>query len=234
MGLGPIVDEAVVRARLANGASVSTLLRPDSPSFTLPGAVASRGSVLPRYFRLGVSHIASGPDHLLFLLLLVLALRRIRAVLLAESAFALSHTASFAATTFGWVRLPSAPTEVAIALSLVLLAAEIEPDRPMGSRRGAVLAFVFGFVHGLGFAGGLREVGIDDRAAGLAVAGFGGGVEAAQVAFVLAATSLCALMMRHRLGGLAARLLVLAGGVASAYWVLERGAEMFRATSFAA
>lgn len=168
-------------------------------------------------------HILTGYDHLLFLVLLVLLLRRARSVLLAETAFTLSHSISFSATALGWVHVSSAAAEACIALSLVLLAADVRVrGAPASAARGAWMALVFGLVHGLGFAGGLREIGLPEHAIAPALVSFGAGVELGQVAF-LAVVLAGLYVVRHasqlprfKLGA------VYAAGSLSAYWLIER------------
>jgi hypothetical protein len=196
-GLGPVVSEATVLVTFKDGRTASRLLSAASPTWELPGA-ESPVRVAASYVRLGLVHIATGADHLLFLVLLVLLLRRARAVLLAETAFTLSHSISFAATSLGWVRVAAAPAEACIALSLVFLALDVREEPQSDARRGAAAAFVFGLVHGLGFAGGLRELGLPDAHAALALLGFGVGVEIGQVAFLVVVLGLTALLARVR------------------------------------
>ncbi len=236
-GLGPIVSEAIVVATLASGERVSKVLTADGPSLTLPRA-QTRAALASSYVRLGVVHILTGGDHLLFLLALVLLLKKPRAILLAESAFTLSHSLSFSATALGILRVSAPAAEAAIALSLVLVALDVgKVDVDRSATKGAALAFVFGLVHGLGFAGGLAEIGLPDHDASFALLGFAGGVELGQIAFlavligVLAALDLRPFQSRfvafRRLHPLLARtsldatLALLIGGVASS-WLIER------------
>ena len=223
-GLGPIVGEVVVWTSFADGTSSSRIVKPDDPRFELRSG-ASGWSVVREYVRLGVVHILTGYDHLLFLLLLVLLLRRVRSVLLAETAFTLSHSLSFSATALGWIHVSSTAAEACIALSLVLLAADVKVrGTPARAWRGARMAFVFGLVHGLGFAGGLREIGLPERAVAPALVSFGAGVEVGQIAFL--AVVLGALhLARHASALPRVRLAaVYAAGSLSAYWLLERTA----------
>lgn len=235
-GLGSIVGEAVVWAVLVDGSSSSSLLTPSKTECTLPRPGASALAVARQYAGAGVRHIVGGFDHLLFLLGLVVVLRRARAVLLAETAFTLSHTLSFTAAALGWVRVPAAPVEACIALSLVLVALDARgapPADAAGSRgplasvawRGAGLAFVFGLVHGLGFAGGLSEAGLPERAIPAALAGFAAGVEVGQVAFLAAVLAVFALARRARGAAperwLAAAAAYAVGGVGF-FWLIER------------
>jgi hypothetical protein len=147
-----------------------------------------RAALLSDYARLGVLHIFGGVDHLLFLIALTLSVRKLRAVVLAESAFTASHTLTFTASALGWIHVAPAAAEACIAASLVLIALDAAEGAQRGrlvpARRAAGLAFAFGLVHGLGFAGGLAEIGLPDRAIGWALGGFAIGVELGQIAFL--------------------------------------------------
>jgi hydrogenase/urease accessory protein HupE len=236
-GLGPVVSEAIVVAELDGARRISRVLTVEDPSFELPAAQPPL-ALAASYVRLGVGHVLSGADHLLFLLGLVLLLREPKAILLAETAFTVSHSLSFSATALGLVHVSAPAAEAAIALSLVLLALDVgRTDKPTGARQGAALAFVFGLVHGLGFAGGLAEIGLPDHDAVFALIGFAGGVELGQVAFLIAAFAGLALL-RHRSvreawralsnrHPIAARfalepLLAVVMGALSTSWLLER------------
>jgi hydrogenase/urease accessory protein HupE len=231
-GLGPLVGEAVVVVDRHGGQRASRVLTADEPSWRLPPSQG--GLALARaYLRSGFEHILLGYDHLLFLLALVLWLGRPRAVILAETAFTLSHSLSFSATALGLVHVPPQLAEALIALSLVLLALDVAPPgaaaRPpsVNAWRGAAMALAFGLVHGLGFAGGLSEVGLPDRDVAAALLGFAGGIEAGQLAFLAVALGAHVLVSRGAPGFLARRLApalaVMIGGVSS-YWFFERAA----------
>jgi hypothetical protein len=221
--LGPIVGEGVVWVSLADGRSLSQLLTARVPLWTIP-ARASFFSTAHRYVTLGMTHIAGGADHLLFLVLLVLTLCRPGAVLLAESAFTLSHSLTFSANALGWLRVAPAAAEACIALSLLLLA--LDAGRrgvpPMSAWRGAAVALVFGAVHGLGFAAGLREVGLPAEHIAAALCGFGLGVELAQVSFVLAVLLIVMALSRSRLQAPITTATAYVAGVTATVWLLER------------
>jgi hydrogenase/urease accessory protein HupE len=224
-GLGPLVSEAVVYTSLAGGASTTTLVTPERPSFALPQAHAPWLSIARQYVTLGVEHILTGGDHLLFLLGLVVVLRRVRAVLLAETAFTLSHTITFSASALGWIHVSAPAVEACIALSLVLVALEARRSGSQRTLQGAALAFVFGLVHGLGFAGGLAEIGLPDRAIPAALAGFAAGVEIGQVAFLAAVLALFALAARAHAPKVERGLVVAATyavGSIGCFWLFER------------
>jgi len=238
-GLGPLLPEAILVVTLHGGERVSRVLTADEPTFVLPEAQGGL-ALAAGYVRLGIAHILTGYDHLLFLLSLVLLLRRPRAVLLAETAFTASHSLSFSAAALGLVHVYPPAAEAAIALSLVLVALDIgRPGADLSARKGAAMAFVFGLVHGLGFAGGLAELGFPDHDASWALVGFAAGVEIGQVAFlgaVLLAVHLAAgpvarlrleadrrwgsLWIHRALPDTPLTVLVL-GGIAS-YWLIER------------
>lgn len=220
-GLGPAVSEAIVRVTLLDGTRATAVVTAGAPTWTLPQSRSSV-AVLREYARLGVVHIATGPDHLLFLLMLVLVLRRWRAVLLAETAFTISHALSFTATALGWLRVSAEAAEACIAASLVLVALDVAKKDAPRVRATVLMAFVFGLVHGLGFAGGLREIGLPERDVASALVGFAGGVEAGQVAFVLLALGCVALAERARVSAHLARAAAFGTGGIASCWFLQR------------
>lgn len=229
-GLGPIASEAVILLTFLDGATATAVVTAGNPAWRIPGA-GDPGmlTIAGRYVRLGIEHIATGADHLLFLLALVLCLRTLRAVMLAETAFTLSHTLSFSASSLGWIHVSSAAAEACIAVSLVLVALDVgrppRDARDPGSRawKTAGLAFAFGLVHGLGFAGGLAEIGLPATAVPAALAGFASGVELGQVAFLAIAVALLALARRApRVSRAAVQLGTYAVGGVGAFWLVER------------
>jgi hypothetical protein len=229
-GLGATITEAVVWIAPHGGAARSKLLSRAEPEWRLSEGEPSRALDVARaYVRLGIEHIAGGVDHLLFLFLLLLTARGLGAALLAETAFSISHAVSFTATALGWLRVSAPAAEAGIALSLVLMALEVErKDRSLPSaRHTAGLALIFGAVHGLGFAGGMTAVGVPERHAASALLGFGAGVELGQVVFVIAAFALLHLARqspRYRLGALAT---AYAGGALATCWFLQRLVVLF-------
>lgn len=229
-GLGPILTDATVWVGFKDGRTASHLLGPDQPTWQLP-RVQTAGEVSRSYVALGVRHILTGADHLLFLVLLVLTLRSTRAVLMAETAFTLSHSLSFSATALGLIHVPAPPAEACIALSLILLALDVKygsKEPGVSARKGALAALVFGLVHGLGFAGGLADLGLPDKHVSLALLGFGAGVEIGQVAFLaLALVVVWALArwsdrVRRPFFPMAARLVTVATGSLATLWLGQR------------
>ncbi|MBS2018836.1 MAG: HupE/UreJ family protein [Deltaproteobacteria bacterium] len=223
-GLGGVVAEAVVVAIPSDGATISALVRPGASSWVVPEA-SSLAPLVARYGRAGFLHVLGGADHLLFLAALVVAIRRFRAVVLAETAFTLSHSIALAATTLGFIHVPAAVAEAAIALSLVLVAIDLG-RRPLAPWAGARTALVFGAVHGLGFAGGLEELGVPRDAIAPALGGFAMGIEVAQVAFLLVCFALTALAKRVALEGRLAVATAYAVGVTGCFWLFDRVAVL--------
>ncbi|MFN8544560.1 MAG: HupE/UreJ family protein [Candidatus Binatia bacterium] len=224
-GLGPVVTEAVVRVVRPDGHVLSRVLTGAAPAWVVP-ADTSWVTVGAQYVRLGIDHILTGLDHLLFLLALVLYVRRPRLVLVTETAFTLSHSASFSATALGWIHVSAPAAEACIALSLVLVALDVGQPQAAAQApwQGPLIALVFGLVHGLGFAGALSEVGLPDREVASALVGFGVGVEIGQVVFLLAVMLALAALARARPAALSR--VALAGaylvGITGSFWLFQR------------
>lgn len=153
-----------------------------------------------RFLALGIEHIALGFDHLLFVLLLVLLVRERWPLVSSITGFTLGHSATLALATIGAISLPSAPVEAAIAASIVVLAAELlrKRDDSVARRYPLALSTAFGLVHGLGFAGALRDVGLPEDDLPTALVAFNGGVELGQLAAVALLLGAIALVRRAR------------------------------------
>jgi hypothetical protein len=158
---------------------------------------ASSGSVADaagRYLALGVEHILLGIDHLLFVLGLLLIVRGPWMLIKTVTAFTVAHSLTLALATLGLVAVPSRPVDAAIALSIVFLAAEILRARQgrtgLTHRFPWLIAFAFGLLHGLGFAGALAEIGLPAGEIPLALLFFNLGVEIGQLMFIAVVLSL--------------------------------------------
>jgi hypothetical protein len=202
-------------------------LSPDAPAVVVeaaPGAWEVAGT----YLALGVEHIALGIDHLLFVLGLLWVVEGARRLVATITAFTVAHSVTLAASALGWVRLAQQPVEAAIALSIVFVAGEIahaRQGRPgLAHRAPWLVAGAFGLLHGFGFAGALREVGLPENAIPLALACFNVGVELGQLAAIALALGLAALARRARLPRppWAWRVPAYAIGSLAAFWTFER------------
>jgi hydrogenase/urease accessory protein HupE len=187
-GLRVTLLDVLVKIRYRDGGSVSHILRPADPSFT--PAPGSTGADAWGYLRLGIEHILYGLDHLFFVFGLLLIVRGAKLLLKTISAFTVAHTVTLALATLGVVRVPVAPTEAVIALSIVFLGSELALRQRgilgLTYRKPWLVALAFGLLHGFGFAGTLARLGIPRPEIPLALLLFNCGVEAGQVAFVLA------------------------------------------------
>lgn len=226
-GLRATLTDALVRIANADGSVQVARLTPEAPALTLTGAqtVLETGRT---YFLLGFEHILSGIDHLLFVLALMLLIRDRWMLVATISAFTLAHSITLAGSALGYLSLPQKPVEAAIALSIAFVARELARSGP-GQRRYAetypwVVAFVFGLLHGFGFAGALKETGLPQMDVPLALLAFNLGVEAGQLSFVAAA--LVTFKAAAALSGMAlAPARVVAAyviGTVSMLWLVER------------
>jgi hypothetical protein len=196
-------------------------------------AAPSRLELASTYTRLGVEHILLGVDHLLFVLALLILVEGTWRLVETITAFTAAHSLSLAAATLGFVRVPARPVEAVVALSIVFLAAEIvhvRQGRPaLAHRRPWIVAFSFGLLHGLGFAGALAALGLPQNAIPLALLFFNVGVELGQLLFIAAALASMAVLRRIPFARAqwAWRVPVYAIGSFAAYWTIERIARFW-------
>ncbi len=188
-GLDRTSTAVLVRFDFADGTSQAHRLTAADTTFTVPTQPGGF-EVVRTYFPLGVEHILSGIDHLLFVLALLILVQGTRRIVATVTAFTLAHSLTLAGATLGFVNLPSPPVEAAIALSIAFVASEIIYSRKgnpgLTERYPWVVAFTFGLLHGFGFAGALSEIGLPQNAIPLALLFFNVGVEAGQLLFVAA------------------------------------------------
>lgn len=224
--LGGATD-VIVRVERLDGTTQLERLAPALPRFTVT-ASPGPGEIAWDYFVLGVEHILGGIDHLLFVLALLLLVHKLRRLVLTITAFTVAHSLTLVGATLGLVRLPGPPVEAVIALSIVFVAAEVIHEQQgrasITARLPWIIAFGFGLLHGLGFAGALEEVGLPDTAIPLALAMFNVGVEAGQLLFVAAVVLAAAVLAR--VGSLrdagVRRLISYIIGTVAAFWTIER------------
>ncbi len=186
-----------------------------------------------RYTKLGIEHILEGIDHLLFVLALLLIVEGGWRLVKTITAFTIAHSITLALATLGYVSLPPAPVEASIALSIVFLCVEIMHAR--AGRPGLtvtypwVVAFAFGLLHGLGFAGALAEIGLPPGEIPLALLFFNIGVEIGQLLFIAGVLSILyitrVLLGFARVGRIAPISEIAATyaiGTVATYWFIER------------
>lgn len=152
--------------------------------------------VVGTYTVLGIEHILTGFDHLLYVLAMLILVRGWRRVVVTMSAFTLTHSLTLTAATLGWVHVPQPPVEACIALSILFVAREIVQAHRgragLTARWPWAVSFTFGLMHGFGFAGALAQVGLPVGAIPAALLFFNVGVELGQLIFVAAVLALIA------------------------------------------
>lgn len=238
-GLPLTRTDVLARVERADGSSQTALLTADAPAFTV-ARQANWTAVARAYFGLGVEHIVFGIDHLLFVLALLFLVSSWRQLLGTVTAFTVAHSLTLAAATLGLVHVSAAPVEACIALSIVFVAREVvhaAGGRPaLAARRPWIVAFAFGLLHGFGFAGALRAVGLPEHAVPTALAFFNLGVEAGQLLFVAAVFVVLGAIRRLRPGmasdawGVTRRLarpVSYAIGIVAASWLIERTVQFW-------
>jgi len=188
-GVGKTYSAALVKVYWLDGQSRVYTLTGSQRSVHLFGSAEDHrgiGEISKAYTVLGFEHILSGFDHLMFVIALLFLVGFNRRLLLTITAFTAAHSLTLALSALGWLTLRPPPVEATIALSIMLVAAEAMHKQPTLSRRWpAVVAFLFGLVHGLGFAGALKEIGLPQNNLFAALLTFNVGVELGQL-FVIA------------------------------------------------
>jgi hydrogenase/urease accessory protein HupE len=226
------VTDVVARVERADGSSQVERLPADAPQFEVLPPTGT-AEVAWAYLVLGVEHILAGLDHLLFVLALLLVVHGTKRIVLTVTAFTVAHSLTLVAATLGWVHVPGPPVEAIIALSIVFVAGEVLQGlrgRPgLTARAPWVVAFSFGLLHGLGFAGALAEVGLPANAIPMALLTFNIGVEIGQLMFIAAVLAVRALVMQFVAlpTGLVPRVTAYGIGTLAAFWTAERVAGFF-------
>jgi hydrogenase/urease accessory protein HupE len=230
-GLQLTITDVLVRVEMLDGRNWTGIVRPSQPWMEI-AASPTGWKVAVAYLNLGAEHILSGVDHLLFILALVLLVQGWKRLVGTITAFTVAHSITLAAATLGFVTVPGPPVEAGIALSVAFVASEIVRVRRgnpgMAQRRPWLVAFAFGLLHGLGFAGALSEVGLPQNAIPLALAFFNIGVELGQLAFIALVLAVVAvggkIAHRIRVPRPAWAWLVppYAIGSVAAFWVIQR------------
>ena len=228
-GLEQTITDVLVSTTLADGAHSQEILKPSEPSLTFAFKDKTLPS-MPAYVRLGIEHILTGIDHLLFVLGLVLLVRDKRRLLFTITAFTVAHSITLALATLGWVRVQPALIEAFIALSIVFVAVEVARfyfgKAGLTTRAPWAAAFAFGLLHGLGFAGALSSIGLPHDAIPLSLFLFNVGVEMGQLLFVAIAISARLILRRlpWPLPYWAKWVPPYAIGSFAAFWLIERTA----------
>lgn len=195
------------------------LLEAARPAVTLDVVRRSRIATMWSFMMLGVEHIATGYDHLAFLVCLVIGARSVRAVVLVVTSFTIAHSITLALATFDLVALPPRLIESLIALSIAYVAVE----NLMGQEAVAryKVTFLFGLVHGFGFSNILRDMQLPRTNLAASLFSFNAGVEIGQIVFVLVLFPLAAWLQARRTPLPRAAVSLTVFGLA-VFWFIER------------
>jgi hydrogenase/urease accessory protein HupE len=225
-GVGKTYSAVMVRVFWLDGQSRVYTLTTAQPKVHLYGSAEDQrgvGELARAYTILGVEHILTGYDHLLFVLALLFLVGFNRRLLLTITAFTAAHSLTLALSALGMLTLRSPPVEATIALSIMLVAGEaLHKETTLSRRWPALVAFLFGLVHGLGFAGALQDIGLPQKHLSVALLTFNVGVELGQllvVAIAYATYRLCAGWPKFALARAPA---LYAIGSVAAYWSITR------------
>lgn len=223
--LASSVTDVLVRYERLDETTQVVRLSPTSISFEVTESETWL-QVAATYTFLGIEHILLGVDHLLFVLALLMIVANWRKLVATITSFTLAHSLTLGAASLGWVFIPQKPVEAVIALSIVFVAMEIvhwRNGRPGITRqRPWIVAFLFGLLHGFGFAGALADIGLPEHAIPLALLFFNVGVELGQLAFIAAALLSWAALRRISWPEWAWRIPVYTIGSLAAFWTIDR------------
>ncbi|OWQ47149.1 hypothetical protein CDL60_12280 [Roseateles noduli] len=244
-GVGRQYSAALVKVFWIDGQTSVYTLTAGQPSVQLFGSAQDKrgmGEIARAYTLLGVEHILAGIDHLMFVIGLLFLVGFRRQLLWTITAFTAAHSLTLGMSALGWLQLRPPPVEATIALSIVLVACEaLRPSRrgqdganskggtistsgtsndgdTLARRWPALVAFLFGLVHGLGFAGALREIGLPEKHLLVALLTFNVGVEIGQLMTVGACWALWRVASRWSWTSRLRTALLYLIGSAAAYW----------------
>lgn len=216
---------ALVKISDPSGSSATHLLTPRQPSAEVVARI-DKADVASDYLGFGIEHLLTGWDHVLLVIALMFIAQTRRALIWTITAFTLGHSITLALATFDLIQLPPAPTEAAIAASIAFVAAEIpqkgDSSTTLLARFPWIMGVAFGLLHGLGFAGALRETGLPTQELPLALVSFNLGIEVGQILVVVVAWWLIRKVIRTYPRG--PGIVAYAIGTLAIFWMLQRTA----------
>lgn len=233
-GISNLQSNVILRVVLQDGRNYQVVLNSQSPNFVVPEHPRA-ADVFKNYLVMGVFHILTGWDHLLFVLGLILLVKNRKKLIWTITAFTVSHSVTLSLAALGYVHVWSAAVEALIAFSILVLAVELTRSQ---TGRGTffhrypwIMSFSFGLLHGLGFAGALEEVGLPVGEIPMALFSFSVGIEIGQLSFIAAVLLAQLLWSKVPVPRLLKQpiLAVYTIGSLSAFWFLERISACFKA-----
>lgn len=224
--VGEAYSAVLVKVYWLDGPMRVYTLTKGQPTVQLHGSADDKrgfGEIATAYSILGVEHILGGFDHLLFVLGLLFLVGFNRRLVATITAFTAAHSVTLVLSAMGLLVLSPPPVEATIALSIMLVAGEaLHREQTLSRRWPALVAFLFGLVHGLGFAGALKAIGLPENHLAVALVTFNVGVEFGQLMVVAVAWALWKLLARWPVVHRARPLLLYAMGAIAAYWSIGR------------
>ena len=226
-GLERTITDSLVLIHLKSGDEEQHVLTPAQPAFAIN---AHAGAAVPAYLKLGVEHILTGIDHLLFVFGLLLLSAGWRQLLRTITAFTVAHSITLALTALKLVSVNPQLIEAMVAYSILFLAVELVRKargvEGITQRQPWIVAFGFGLLHGAAFAGALKEIGLPQHNIPASLFLFNVGVELGQLIFVAAVSVALWALSRLRWPAAAPRLAWAAASYAigsfAMFWFLER------------
>ncbi|OPY95486.1 hypothetical protein A5906_08025 [Bradyrhizobium sacchari] len=233
-GLDATLTDALARIEWNDGIAQVVRLTPTRRSFQIESRPRLL-TVAATYTGMGIEHILTGYDHLLFLLAMLMIVRGYRRLVGTITAFTVAHSMTLALASLHVLQLPRPPVEAMIALSIMIVATEaVKMSRGeigVTVRYPWVVVFPFGLLHGLGFAGALLDTGLPQRDVPLALLAFNLGVELGQLIFITTLLGGAHIIQRIPDGELLLsrmRPAVTYGvGMMAGFWLLERSLSFF-------
>ncbi len=226
-GLNKTLIEVLISIKKSNGIQYSARIQPSNPSYLIP-VTPDRFSIIKTYLILGIEHILLGIDHLLFVLALLMLTKGFKIILKTITAFTIAHSITLSLAALGFVGLPGAPVEAVIALSIVFLAVELVHNlnghKGLTARFPWIVAFIFGLLHGFGFASALVQLGLPQIDIPWALLFFNVGVEIGQIAFVTVVIGIIWMLtqIKHSWPLWIKKIPPYAIGCIASFWMIER------------
>jgi len=199
-----------------------SLLRATTP-FIAINQKLSAIALFFEYLQMGIMHILTGFDHLSFVMGLLILAPSLRTLLFTISAFTLSHSITLALGILGTVTINTAFVEAMIALSILFLAKEItSPHITLTKKHLGFVAFLFGFVHGMGFSSSLADIGLPHDEIPLSLFAFNLGIEIGQITFIIIASAILYFLYRFFKKSSLHLIIAYIIGSVSSFWLYER------------
>lgn len=223
-GLTRTLTDVMVRVSYLDGGVRTELLRPDKPTLDLGDPNPPVGS----YLLFGIEHLLFGIDHILFVIGLVLFIRDRLMLLKTITAFTIAHSITLGLSVLDLFTIPQRPVEAVIALSILFLARELVVPKDRRSAltqlRPWLMAFVFGLLHGFGFAGALVDIGLPREQIAVSLLLFNVGIEIGQLIVIgVMLSALWLLTKAKRLSSTAwEQAFTYAMGGMAVFWTLDR------------